>query len=134
MSLTNLVLADGQSTPVNHTFSWDTEHPVAGWTDKVGGVAIGYPKVTIGRSLPSRKRRSYKTTFRVEVPVLEAISGDVNGYVAQPKVAFTELFEGHFTSPDRSATSHRADLHAYVRDLLSKAMVKAMVVDQLPAV
>lgn len=134
MSLTNLVLADGQSTPVDHTFSWDTEHPVAAYSDKVGGVSIGFPRVTLGRSLPSRNRRSYKTTIRVEVPVLEAISGDVGGYTAQPKVAFTMLFEGHFTSPDRSASANRADLYAYVSNLLTQAMVKTMVVDQLPAV
>jgi hypothetical protein len=131
MALANLVLADGQSTPANHTFTYDAEVPEARWSEKTG-IAIGSPVVAIGSSRPSRSRSSFKTALKVEIPVLEVISGDAGGYTPAPKVAYTMRFTGTFESPDRSTTQNRKDLHAFVADLISEAMVKAMIVDYSP--
>lgn len=132
MALANIVLADGQSTPVNHTFSVVSEHPDAVYTDKAAGIPIGFPKIVIGQSTPSPARRSQKTSFKVELPVLETISGDAGGYTPAPKVAYTLMFQGHFVAPDRSTLQNRKDLTAYVQNLLSKAMVVAMLNDLTP--
>lgn len=133
MALANLVLADGASSPANHTFTYDSEVPVARWSEKAGGIAIGEPAITIQASRPSRSRPSQKTTIKVETPILEVISGDSGGYTPSPKVAYTLLFEGHFVAPNRSLTLDRAHIFAFVKNLLAKDMVKSMIVDYAPA-
>lgn len=133
MALANIVLDDASGTPVAHTFSYETEVPSAVWTDKVNGIAIGFPKITISQSRPSAARKSTKTAIKVELPVLEVVSGDVGGYEPSPKVAYTCLFEGHFVSPDRSTNQNRKDLTKFVQGLLAKTMVVAMLNDYAPA-
>jgi len=132
MSLANLVLADGQTTPANHTFSEVANYPLAEWHEKTG-VAIGEPKIVIGQSRPSKKRRSQKTTIRIEVPVLKAVTGSDGGYTPAPAVDFTMFAAVDLVAPDRSTLSQRKDLYAFVKNLLAEAMVKSMFVDQAPA-
>lgn len=132
MALAALVLSDGQTTPGEHTFSEVTEFPFASWAERLG-ISIGEPTVSISASRPSAKRKSQKTIMRVQMPVLETISGDVGGYTPTPRVAFTMLAEMTFVSPDRSTLQQRKDLYAFASGLLAKEMVKAMVVDQAPA-
>lgn len=133
MALANLVLADGQGSPANHTFTYEAEVPSAIWTEKASGIAIGFPKITINQSRPTLARKSTKTAIKVALPVLETISGDAGGYNPSPKVAYTLLFEGHFVAPDRSTLQNRKDLTAFVQNLLGKAMVVAMLNDLAPA-
>ncbi len=133
MALANLTLADGASTPVDHTFTYNSEVPVADWSDKVGGISIGEPHVTISVSRPNASRKTQKVAWKVWVPTLETISGDAGGYTPAPKVAYTCLAEGHFTCPDRSTIQNRKDVFAFVKNLFANAMFKATVVDQLPA-
>ncbi len=133
MALANIVLADGQGTPVNHTFTYNLEVPVADWSDKSGGISIGEAHVTLLISRPTANRKTHKVSWKVWVPTLEVISGDAGGYTPAPKVAYTCLAEGHFTCPDRSTTANRADLFAYVKNLFGVAAFKATIVDQLPA-
>lgn len=133
MALANLVLADGQGSPANHTFSYEAEVPNAIWTEKASGIPIGFPKITIQQSRPTQARKSVKTSIKIATPVLEVISGDVEGYTAAPKVAYTLLFEGHFVAPDRSTLQNRKDLTAFVQNLLGKAMVVSMLNDLAPA-
>jgi hypothetical protein len=133
MALANLVLADGASTPVDHTFTYNSEIPVADWSDKVGGISIGENHVTISISRPTQSRKSQKVSFKVWTPILETISGDAGGYTPAPKVAYTCLFEGHFVCPDRCTLQNRKDIFAFAKNLFANAMFKATVVDQLPA-
>lgn len=132
MSLTTLVLADGQTTPVDHNFVEVSEYPIATWSERTG-ISIGEPVISIMSSRPTKTRRSHKTNLRIMVPVLETISGDVGGYTPQPRVAFTSMVDIAFISPDRTTAAQRADLYAFAQALLSKEMVKQMVVNQLPA-
>lgn len=130
--LANLVLADGQGTPVNHTFSEQSAFPLAMWSEKTG-IAIGEARISISQSRPSKTRRSQKTVARIEVPILETISGDAGGYTPAPRVAYTMWAEVSFVAPDRSTTAQRSDLFAFTKNLLAQAMVKGMIVDQSPA-
>jgi len=132
MSLATLVLADGQASPVDHSFTMKSEFPIATWNERLG-IAIGEPVVTIQALQPTAKRRSQKTTLRVTVPILETISGDAGGYTPAPRVAYTMWGETSFVCPDRSTLSQRKDLYAFMTNALAKAMFKAMVTDQAPA-
>jgi hypothetical protein len=67
-----LTLADGQGTPVNHTFSPDgiDGAGVAAWVDRSGGIALGFPKITLSMRSPSKTNRNYRMVAKVVVPVL----------------------------------------------------------------
>jgi hypothetical protein len=132
MALANIVLADGQVSPVNHTFTYNTEMPLADWSDKVGGISIGEPHITMSVSNPTSARKTRKVSVKIWVPRLEVISGDAGGYTPAPRVAYTPLFEAHFVAPDRMSTAETADLFAYAKNLFANAMFKAVVVDRLP--
>jgi hypothetical protein len=132
MSLTALTLADGQATPVDHEFTEVSEFPFALWKERLG-VSIGEPRISASQSVPTKNRRSQRTQIKVEIPVLETITGDVGGYTPTPRVAYTMLGEMTFVSPDRCTLAQRKDLFAFCKNLLAENMIKAMVVDQLPA-
>lgn len=132
MALANITLADGQGTPVNHVFTYNSEVPIATYSDKVGGIQIGEPRISLTQSRPSKSRASQKTQLKIEVPVLETISGDAGGYTPAPKVAYTMLFEGHWVAPDRSTTAQRKDLYAFVKNCVGTALLKGMIEDNAP--
>lgn len=55
---------DGQATPVAHTFSPVSIDAagIAKWVDRVGGISIGFPTVTLSVREPSKSSRAYKVT------------------------------------------------------------------------
>jgi len=119
----NLVLADGQATPVNKTFSPTGLVPVTKWQDKTSGIAIGMPEVTLSDKMGEGSDGSYKISCRVRVPVLEVISGSDAGYTPAPKVAYTCLGVAEFTFPKRSTLQQRKDTHAFLKNLLANTVV-----------
>lgn len=134
MSLSNLVINNGASTPVAKTFSPIQEQPIAIWKDKSIGIAVGMPTISISASIATAKRPSNKWNVRVTVPVLEvpAASG-VGGYEAPAKVAYSLLCDVSVVAPDRSTADQRADLLAFAFNTLQSAMVKGMIKDLNPA-
>jgi len=97
-AIANLVAFDGQSTPVSHTF-------VAASVARLGSdVIASYKEATAGVPEEAQGKVTIKlsklgsgvnrTSVRVELPVMESISG-VNsaGYTAAPKVAYVDTVE-----------------------------------------
>jgi hypothetical protein len=123
----NLVLADGQTTPVNKTFTPTGLVPVTKWQDKTGGIAIGMPEVTISDKMADGVDGSYKINARIRLPVLEVISGSDGGYTPSPKVAYTCIGVAEFTFPKRSTLQNRKDVKAFLKNLLSDAVMTTAV-------
>lgn len=133
MSLGNLVINNGASTPVAKTFSPVQELPIAIFKDKTGGISIGMPAVTISTSAASAKRPSNKWNVRVSVPVLETAAGaGSGGYTPPAKVAYTLLADVNVVAPDRSTADQRADVLAFAYNALQTAMVKGVIKDLNP--
>lgn len=100
----NITVFDGAATPVSHTLVGESvERSVEGanvakWKESLSGVP-DYAQVRITtkkRKLPSGV---FRVSARVEVPVMESISGqNSSGYTAPPKVAYTDTVEvvGYF--------------------------------------
>jgi len=97
-AIANLVAFDGQATPVSHTF-------VAASVARLGSdVIASYKEATAGVPEEAQGKVTIKlsklgsgvnrTSVRVELPVMESISG-VNsaGYTAAPKVAYVDTVE-----------------------------------------
>lgn len=121
----NLVLADGQTTPVNKTFSANgVKNGVAFYADKSSGIAIGFPTITISVKEFASKNEVEK---RIALPTLEVISGSDGGYTPAPKVAYTTWSVEKFTLPTRCTTQNRKDVRAFSKNLnADTAMVNAV--------
>lgn len=130
---TNLVLADGQSTPVNKTFSpRGADMHLAIWKDISAGIPIGFPSITLSNKENPSANGAYRVEGRIALPVLETISGDASGYIAQPKVAFKEFGKVEFVSPNRASAQNRKDLLAFMIGLLSSTVMRETFIDYDP--
>lgn len=122
-----LTIADGQATPVNHTFSPVNidQVGVAKWADRSGGIALGFPTLTFSMRQPATKgSRNYRVTAKVTLPVLEATSPSTStGIQPAPTKAYDLLATLEFVLPERSTLAQRNDLIAYVKNFLANATV-----------
>lgn len=124
-AIANVVLADGQSTPVNRTFNpADCTSALASWSDRTGGVNIGFPQLTL--SLTKQPSGS-KLVGKVVLPVLETISGDAGGYNPIPKVGYELLGKFEIVLPDRSTLQDRKNIQAFTKNFLANAVVSTAV-------
>lgn len=121
---TNLQLYDGQSTPVLRTFSArGADLTLAKYIDITSGIGIGLPSITIGNKGSTRVDGAYRVEARITIPVLEALSGDANGYVAVPKVAFNMFGVVTLVAPNRCTLQNRKDLRAFLANLMGHAVM-----------
>jgi hypothetical protein len=123
----DLVLANGEASPVNKTFSARGTTPAPGggvlakYEDITSGMAIGFPTVTV-----SLRSSSVKTDVdkRISTPILETISGSDGGYTPSPKVAYTLFSREQYVLPSRSTTAQRKDLLAFSKNLNGHAVMQ----------
>lgn len=132
----NIVINDGQTTPVSHTFSpCSGDGNVAGvsmirYEDRSGGISVGFPTVVFATRKPAGKLRNHKLAITVSRPVLENVSNStVSGIAPAPTVAYDVVFRGEFILPERSTMDARKDLLAYVKNLLANAATTSAVQD-----
>lgn len=117
--IANLVLADGQATPVNHTFiPVGVKNAIAQWKDKSSGVPAGYTTITYGLREPSKVYPAYKVSAKVALPVLETSPAFL-----VPTKAYELLLTIEAVLPDRCTDQNRKDLYAYGVALLGNALL-----------
>lgn len=119
-----IVLADGQATPVNHTFapvSIDSAG-VAKLVDRVSGISIGFPALTLSVRPPAKGGRNHRVTAKIVIPTLEATSpSTASGIQPAPMKAYDCIATVEFVLPDRCTALERANVLAYTRNLLANA-------------
>jgi len=126
----DIVLADGQASPANHTFSKrGADMKVALWRDISGGLNVGMPTISMSLKETNGSDGKVVVDIRISLPVLETISGSDGGYTPSPKVAYTEWFVCSFTLPNRATLQNRKDILAYAKNLLANAAVTSLVQD-----
>lgn len=132
---TPITINDGAATPVAHTFSPATVidergMSLATFEDRIGGIPVGYPVVSISMRRPSKTLSNYKVVLKIDVPTLETISNSTaSGILPAPKAAYSNLVNVEFVMNQRSPVQSRKDLLAYARNLLAHAVVTSAVVD-----
>jgi hypothetical protein len=130
-AVANLVLADGQVSPVNHTFvpSRESETGTFTYVDKVSGIVTSYNKTVVGSSIPSnvvgKGERNFRIKWSIHVPTSEALPDNPTLY----KVSYTTRASGEFVIPERSIAQNRKDVLAYTKNLMAHALMTALVVD-----
>lgn len=110
-AMTNLLVKDDASTPVEITLIPVTDTPNPFWRAAIAGVPFeGQPRLNITQERV--KSGAYKYTMKLEVPVMETLgaSGTSSGYVAPPKVAYVNTIIVTMFADGRSTTADRANL------------------------
>jgi hypothetical protein len=109
----NITVFDGAATPVVHTLvadgvSVEGATVTAAWKETLAGVP-DYAQIRFWEIKQTLASGVVKVTARVEVPIMESISGqNASGYTAPPKVANVERSEmvGYY-SPRSTETNRR---------------------------
>ncbi len=125
-AIANVVINDGQATPVSHTFAPVTidAQGVAKWADRSGGISVGFPTLSYSLKNPNGNSKSYKLTAKVMLPVLEQTSpSTATGIQPAPTVAYNLLANIEMVLPERSTAQDRKNLLAYVKNYLANATV-----------
>lgn len=131
-----LTAADGQATPVAHTFSPVNIDAagIAKWVDRSGGISIGFPVVTLSVQEPSKSSRAYKVTRKIVLPVLEVTSASTStGIQPAPTKAYELINTSTWVLPERSTLADRANLVAYAKNIDALAVVTDAVKNYDPA-
>lgn len=135
----NIVLADAQGTPVNHTFTpigrdtngvfWFEEQGVA--ANAIGNWRISLEiKKPSGVSAGMKSDETRNARYRVGLhePVLETLSNStVSGIAPAPTVAYVPRSFTEYIMPERASLQNRKDLRKMMANLLADSQLVAAV-------
>ncbi len=110
--MANITVFDGAATPVSHTLvpvsvTREKDIVAALWREQLAALPV-YAQVAFSTKLQKLPSGVWKAEARVEVPVMESVSGqNASGYTAAPKVAYvnTLVLTGYFH--ERSTIAER---------------------------
>lgn len=130
----NIVIADGQATPVNHTFSpvGISADNVATFNDRSAGIPIGYNALTMSLRQPSKNgsARNFKAQLKLVLPTLEVTSPSTStGIQPAPTKAYDCMAVVEFVLPERSSLQNRKDLLTLLKNALATTVTTAVVQD-----
>lgn len=130
----NIVLADAQATPVNHTFIpvGRDKNDVFWFEDQSAANSIGNWRISVETTRPgvpaaqaNSQGRSYRVRIGLHEPILETVSNStVSGIAPAPTVAYVSRGYAEFVMPERASLQNRKDL----RKMLGLAIADAQLV------
>lgn len=133
----NIVLADAQGTPVNHTFVplGPDKEGVFWFEDQSQASPIGYWRISatlkrppIGRAGQNSASRTFRTVIGLHEPVLETVSNDtVSGIAPAPTLSYVPRSFTEFVMPERASLQNRKDLRKMTANLLAEAQMVSLV-------
>ena len=121
-AVANIVLADAQATPVNHTFIplGPDQNNVWWYEDQSATSEIGYGRVSVSISKPGNpsagsnsQDRVTRVKFGIHTPKLETVSNNSAGLVPPPTVAYIPRSTQEFLLPQRGTLQDRKDLRKF---------------------
>lgn len=96
---------------------------VASWVDRSGGIAIGYPRLTMSVRPPTKASRVYKVTTKLVLPTLEQTSpSTATGIQPAPTKAYDCMAVMEFFLPERSTLAERQKLFSEVASLFARTV------------
>lgn len=140
----NIVLADAQATPVNHTFvpvGPDVKDTTIFWfEDQSQPSPIGYWKLSIQLKRPATPRPNENSAGRVNrvslvmhQPALETLSNStVTGITPAPTLSYIPRAAAEFVLPERATLQNRKDLRKMMASALADSQVVAAIESLLP--
>lgn len=132
MQRANIVINDGASTPLAHTFNPAGEtNGVHMFENRASGQPIGFERLTLSVRPPGdRSRGVYKVVGKLQSPILEQTSpSTASGIQPAPIVAYTTTGEFSFLMPTRGTKQQRKDARILLINALQNALVVALTDD-----
>jgi hypothetical protein len=137
----NIVLADAQATPVNHTFI--PIGPGANgemfFEDQSGSTPIGYNRISvsvkrgaIGRAGDSQGDRTARVVIRLYEPTLETVGTADNGITPPPRVAYQLTSTVEFLMSERSLQLERKNIRKFTEKVLADAQIVNLIENLVP--
>lgn len=133
----NIVLADGQATPVNHTFVplGPDANGVWWFEDQSAAVPLGNNRLSVelkrpmgGRQGEDASKRVVRVKVGIHTPKLETVSNNtVSGIAPAPTISYVPRVNIEFILPERSAVQDREDIRLFASSVLLNAHVIAAV-------
>jgi len=81
---------------------------VARWVDRSGGIAVGYPSITLSMRPPNKQSRVSRVMCKISVPTLESVSGTNQlGYTPAAARAYENFVTMEFVLHERGAEWER---------------------------
>lgn len=128
-AVANIVIKDGQATPVDHTFSPSRQSgDLFVWNDRSAGVAAGFNTISVLTRFGASSNAGQRVTVKVIAPTL-AVTAPSSGTGVQPNptAAYQCLATVEFLLPNASDLAARKNIYAYVKNLVATAFVQGMV-------
>lgn len=132
--VSNIVINDGATTPVAHTFSPSRVAPdLVTYQDRSAGVVAGFNILTIGTRFADKKNGAQKVTVRIALPTLAVTAPTTTTGIQPVPTAAYECFANiEFVLPSPSSVQNRKDLLAFVKNSIAHAVIQSAVVDLDP--
>jgi hypothetical protein len=137
VAASNIVLADAQGTPVNHTFVplgpdkdgifWFEDQSQA---SPIGSWRISYQlkRPAVGMAGSNSNQRTYRAVIGLHEPVLETVSNNtVSGIAPAPTISYVPRSFTEYVMPERSSLQNRKDLRKMTYNLQNESQLVSMV-------
>lgn len=96
---------------------------IARWVDRSGGIAIGYPMLSMSVRPPTKASRVYKVQLKLVLPTLEQTSpSTATGIQPAPTKAYDCTCVMEFMLPERSTQAERQKLFSQVASLFARTV------------
>ncbi len=143
MAASNIVLADAQATPVNHTFVpiGPDKAGIFWFEDSSQSTPNGFWRLSVELKRPpvavagqSSAGRAYRAKIGLHEPTLETLgTNTVSGIPPAPTVAYVHRAFAEFVLPERGVALDRANLQKMFANALDNAQLVALAKDlQMP--
>lgn len=115
------LITDSATVADNVTFSPEAKtNGVMRYVDRSGGIALGYPSITMSVRPPVKGSRMYKVVAVINKPKLETTSASTStGIEPQPTLSYALQCKLEFMLPERSTDVERDEFLSLVVSLLS---------------
>lgn len=135
----NIVLADAQATPVNHTFTpvGPRKDGYIVFEDMSASSPIGFNMLAVRmRRVKTGGNNAAQSTTRIDLqlrtPKLETLATAASGFTPPPTVAYSPIADISFAISDRSTLQDRKDIRKYLAGLLAEAQIVNLIENQVP--
>lgn len=136
MAATNIVLADAQATPVNHTFVplGPDADGVFWFEDQSAASAVGFWRISYQLKRPkpggagTSASRTYRAVIGLHEPVLETVSNNtVSGIAPAPTISYVPRSFTEYVMPERASLQNRKDLRKMTYNLQNESQLVSLV-------
>lgn len=137
MAAVNIVLADAQATPVNHTFVplGPDRDGVFWFEDQSQASPIGYWRISYQLKRPpvasqgaNSANRVYRAVIGLHEPVLENVTNaTISGVAPAPTISYVPRSFNEYVLPERASLQNRKDLRKMCWNLQNEAQLIALV-------